>query len=331
MARLSEFGEKRLIEELISPLFNPGKDPRGVGDDCAAIEASSMHELLASTDRVPADLIAFGLGILDHHGLGSYLARLNLSDIAAAGGAPRALLLNAGVPAAMDVEELRAICVGFAESAARWGCEVLGGDLSLSTELSLSATALGVVPRGKMLSRRGAKAGDGVFISRPAGLTPAAFAALCGKPVGLELGNDERRLLEAQFLLEPMFDLIKSLGAARPGACMDNTDGLGQSLAELSAASEVAFVISDQIEVPEFVTRVADAIGADPLQLALSPGADFGLVMSFAESVESRLPASLMRIGTVELGTGVWLESNGERMPLAAAGWDHFQSSAPFN
>ena len=322
MTVLAELGEKRLIEELIAPLFNPRGDRDGVGDDCAVIDVPDGYRLAVSTDRVPADLIAYRLGILDHRGLGSYLARLNLSDIAAVGGSPHALLLNAGLSSEMAIADLTAICEGFAGAARRWGCEVVGGDLSASPTLSLSATALGIVPKDGVLRRDGARPGETVVACRPPGLTPAAFAALCDGP-DVELTRAERSLLEGQFALEPMFDLIDPLRKHGVSGCMDNTDGLGQSLAELASASGCAFVVSADLDLPAVVRKVALAKGVDPLALALSPGADFGLVATLPSGFED-LPPWLHPLGTVEAGEGVWLDAAGRRTRLEPSGWDHF-------
>src|SRR4051794_35339442 len=107
--RISEIGEKRLISEFVHPLFNANDDPSGVGDDCAMLEAET-DVFLFSTDRVPADLIAFRLGILDYEGLGKYLAYLNISDIAACGGRPVGLLLNLGLPRDFLYEDFKLLC-----------------------------------------------------------------------------------------------------------------------------------------------------------------------------------------------------------------------------
>src|SRR4051812_32258242 len=105
--KISDIGEKRLIQEFIRPLFNSADRVEGVGDDCAMLSAPEGQLWLFSTDRVPADLIAFRLGVLDHCGLGRYLARLNISDIAACGGTPVALLLNLGLPDDFPYEDFK--------------------------------------------------------------------------------------------------------------------------------------------------------------------------------------------------------------------------------
>ncbi len=120
---ISDVGEKSLIHDFIKPFFNADDDPHGVGDDCAMLVVGDTV-VLFSTDRVPVDLTAFKLGILDYRGLGGYLARLNLSDIAACGGRPAGLLLNLGLPNSTLYDDVKALCEGFAEEASKAGCGV---------------------------------------------------------------------------------------------------------------------------------------------------------------------------------------------------------------
>ena len=327
--KLSEVGEKALIRDFIKPFFNKTDDPAGVGDDCAMVAFGDEVALL-STDRVPSDLTAFKLGILDFHGLGDYLARLNLSDIAACGGKAVGLLLNLGLPNNIAYEDVLALCRGFGSRADQHQATVLGGDITSATELSISATSIGRAARDRVLSRRNAKPGDSIFISRPLGLTPAAFHVFLGK-LESRLPADALALLRRQFTdLEPMLTLGQSLGASgQCGSCMDNTDGIGQSLSELSEASKCAFVVhSSALQLPSVVQSVGQIIGVRPVDFIFNGGADFSLVGTIrgqwsSERATTQFGHPLEIIGHVEAGQGVWLD-DGQRKPLAFRGWNYF-------
>ena len=329
--KLSEVGEKALIRDFIKPFFNVADDPAGVGDDCAMVSFGDEVALL-STDRVPSDLTAFKLGILDFHGLGDYLARLNLSDIAACGGRAIGLLLNLGLPNDIAYDDVRALCCGFGCCADRNGVTVLGGDITSACELSISATSIGKVLRGQVLTRRGSIPGDSVFISRPLGLTPAAFHVFLGK-LESRLSIDSLALLRRQFTdLEPMLKLGQALGASgQCGACMDNTDGIGQSLSELSDAGKCAFVIhGSMLQIPPVVESISHIIGMSPVELIFNGGADFSLVGTLrgewsSERATTHFGHQLEIIGHVEAGQGVWLDDR-QRKPLAFRGWNYFST-----
>jgi thiamine-monophosphate kinase len=334
--KISDIGEKRLISEFLHPLYNSSDQVEGVGDDCAMLESGDGQLWLFSTDRVPADLISFKLGILDYYGLGIYLARLNISDIAACGGTPRALLLNLGLPENLDYEDFKALCKGFGDTAEKHSCHVLGGDISSSIEISISATSIGTVRKEQVLTRRGAKKGDTIFISRPIGITPAAFAYYlrCNKN-DIELTGEEISILNGQFTsIEPLVLLGKTLSASgQCSSCMDNTDGVGQCLLELSNLSRSSFVVkNDWVKVPNLVTKIANNLHEDPLSLAFSAGLDFSLVgtlkgeWSHAQATAQFGP-ELQIVGYVEDGNGVYLEMNTEIVPLKFTGWNYFIKS----
>lgn len=333
-SKLSDIGEKAMIRDFIKPYFNAKDLPEGVGDDCAMVEFGDEVALLSS-DRVPADLTAFRLGLIDHKGLGDYLARLNLSDIAACGGRPAGLLLNLGLPDGITYGEVQQLCRGFGECAMRHGTQVLGGDITHSVELSASATSIGRARRGEVLTRRTAVPGDSIFLSRPLGMAPAALYHFLGKTVG---GMDEVSIatLKAQYtVLEPMLSLGRRLATSgKCSSCMDNTDGVGQSLTELAEASGVSFELDEErLVMPELVLRVCASAATRPIEMVFDGGADFSLVGTLRgewsnDDATQAFGAPLQVIGRVQSGSGVWLKSGGSRQPLSFNGWNYFLGNA---
>jgi thiamine-monophosphate kinase len=328
---LADLGEKALIRNFIKPYFNKTDDPAGVGDDCAMVGFGNEIALI-STDRVPADLTAFKLGLLDYWGIGDYLARLNLSDTAACGGRAVGLLLNLGLPNDISVEEVESLCRGFGECADRHGAGVLGGDVTNAGELSISATSIGRAARGLVLTRRRAMPGDSVFVSRPLGLTPAAFHVFRERRES-ELSPESVAQLKRQFTgMEPMLTLGQSLAASRTcSSCIDNTDGIGQSLSELAEASGCSVVVDHaELRIPAIVEQVARLVGRPALDIVFDPGADFSLVGTLqgewsSERASTHYGRDVEIIGRVEVGHGVWLD-DGVRKPLSYRGWNYFSS-----
>ena len=328
---ISSVGEKKFIRDFIRPLFNRENDWGGVGDDCGILELGDDF-LLLSTDRVPSDLTGFRLGILDHRGLGDYLARLNLSDIAACGGKAVGLLLNLGLPSETPLGAVKRICEGFDACVSRHGARVLGGDITDAAELSISATSIGIARRGQVLLRGTATPGDSIFISRPIGLTPAAFLVFLGEING-SVPPEMLSILRRQFTeMEPMLSLGQALGqSGQCTSCMDNTDGIGQTLSELAEASNVAFIVErPALSIPDEVLLVCDLANRHPLDLVFNGGADFSLVGTVrgewsSESVSTRFGHPMEIIGCVETGSGVWLR-NAHIEPLQFQGWNYFSA-----
>jgi thiamine-monophosphate kinase len=327
---LSDLGEKLLIREFLRPLFDGGHSKAFLGNDCAIVGIPPESDIMVSTDRVPADLIAFEHGIIDYAGLGRYLAVLNLSDLAAAGATPLGLLLNLGMPGSVRFEDLKCFCVAVKATVEQYGGRVLGGDITSSNEFSASATSVGTAPRGTALTRGGARPGDLIFASNPIGVTPAAFTYLLklGRPMQLHAFQD---LLVAPFVKpEPMLGLGKVLRESSGcTSCMDNTDGYSECFHELSMESCVRFAIDyDLVRLPPVVHHVAEHAGVDPYELAFGPGADFGLVGTVrAPGILERLAPhwpALRAIGRVEEGTGVVLQTREKETAIRRLGWNYF-------
>jgi thiamine-monophosphate kinase len=330
--RISDVGEKRLIREFILPRINPQFDGSGAGDDCAVMDVDPGYSLVCSTDRVPADLISFRLGIIDFFGLGRYLGVLNLSDIAAAGGRPTGILFNAGVYGNLPISDFMALLEGLTTITEGQGARVIGGDISWSEDLSLSATSLGVVEKGRSLTRRGARPGDTVFVSRMIGLTPSAFLYYLHKSDRPRPALNEEILRRQFTAIEPMVELGQRLARSQIcSACMDNTDGIWESFSEIGLQSGVKIVLKEALlKVPAIVQTIAEWAQLDMIVAALSGGADFSLVGTLRgqlseDEARAALGFPIHIVGYVDAGSGVWLQSLRETLTeIQVPGWNYF-------
>lgn len=330
---IAEIGEKALIRHFIRPLFEGGHLTSMLGNDCAVLEMAFGLDVVVSTDRVPSDLIAFRYGLIDHGGIGRYLATLNLSDLAAAGSKPVAMLLNLGMPSSVTFGQLKAFCVEFKKVVELANARVIGGDITSAREFSASATAIGVVPRGTALSRGSARPGDYIFVSKPFGVTPAAFEWLVTLEMADELSEHRNCLVQNFVNPEAQIELgneLRKSGVCT--SCIDNTDGYSECFYELSIESSVKFVLLyDDVVIPCAVKAVAGFIKSNELDIALKAGADFGLVGTVSEpalieSLSQSWP-SLQIIGRVEAGKGVFIRKNDQEVDVLRSGWNYFSKA----
>src|SRR5690606_4690226 len=101
------------------------------------------------------------------HDLGWKAAASNLSDVAAMGAIPTALVVAIAAPAASPVTLLEGIADGFRDACTALApqCGVVGGDLSASDTLTIAVTAFGELEGRAPVLRTGARAGDVVAVS----------------------------------------------------------------------------------------------------------------------------------------------------------------------
>src|SRR5574337_51091 len=175
--RISTIGEFALIERIRTLLPQPHDAVLSIGDDCAALRPTAGTDLLLTTDLL-VEGVDFTLQTITPFRLGRKAMGVNLSDIAAMGGLPRAALVTLAVPPDKEIEFIDELYRGLLEEGARFAVEVIGGDLSASSTLMISVTLVGEVDAGKAVTRSGAKPGERIWITGWLGAAAAGLAAL---------------------------------------------------------------------------------------------------------------------------------------------------------
>ncbi|RLE31434.1 thiamine-phosphate kinase [Candidatus Acetothermia bacterium] len=264
------------------------------GDDCAVLPFGGTN-LLLTTDMLHR-ASDFPPGTAPYT-IGWRSVAVSLSDIAAMGGRPLAVVLAASAP---DWEGLLPGVLAGAQAACREaGCELVGGDLDFSRELTLVSSALGETSRPVL--RSGARPGDLLCLTGPLGRTALALR-LSSRG---ELGEANRLL---RFI--PRLEAGRRL-AAQATSMLDLSDSLAHSLHLLARASGVGLELR-----------------ADSLPLV--PGVSLDEALYYGEDYEllCTIPPGLFRpeLG-VEVGraveAGVWLIRDGRRVELSDRGWVH--------
>jgi thiamine-monophosphate kinase len=276
LPRLSE-------DELIAAYFAPLAGPGGLhlSDDAALLSLPPGKELVLTKDMLVAGVHFFADDPPD--AIARKALRVNLSDLAAKGAKPEGFLLGLALPPDWREDWLRAFAQGLAEDAKDFAIHLLGGDtVRTPGPLTLSVTAFGSVPVGRMVRRTSAKAGDRIFVSGTIG-----DAAL-----GLKLRQDAeadrgwighlsasyRSHLETRYLLpQPRLALREAL-LAHAHAAMDISDGFAGDLSKMLRLAGLTAVIEAR-HVP-FSEAAQAALSHAPqlLSTVLSGGDDYEIL-----------------------------------------------------
>ena len=200
--RLSELGELGLLAELERRGL-----ARGIEHD-----AAELGDGLVVTQDALVEGVHFRLDWTSFRELGYRAAAVNLSDLAASGAEPLALLVTLAAPAELELADVVELYEGLNEP----GVPIAGGDTTSAPQLMLAVTAVGRSER--VPGRAGAMPGDLVVVTGPLGAAGAAFreSRHARPPLRLEEG---RRL------------------AAVAHALTDVSDGLAVDAGHLAARS----------------------------------------------------------------------------------------------
>src|SRR4051812_23664151 len=156
---LAELGERGLLAEL---------ERRGLADGIAHDAAELGDGLVVTQDALVED-VHFRLDWTSYRELGYRAAAVNLSDLAASGAAPQALLVTLAAPPQLELADVIELYEGLNEP----GVPVAGGDTSSAPQLVLAVTAIGRSER--VPGRAGAQPGDLVAVTGSLGAAGAAF------------------------------------------------------------------------------------------------------------------------------------------------------------
>ena len=277
-----ESAEDRLIARHFRPLAtHPGA--LGLIDDAAVVALPPGHELVLKTDGVIAGVHFFPDD--PPEAVAKKALRINLSDLAGKGARPLGFLLSIALTRAEVGGWLKKFTAALGADAKKFGCPLLGGDTDRTPgRVTVTIAAFGTVPRGTMVRRGGARAGDSVVVTGTIG--DAALGVILRRDPGAAkrwaLDRRMRAHLERRYLVpEPRNALAEALRRTANGG-MDISDGLAGDLAKMCRASRVDATI-DVARVP--LSRAArTALAAEPalIDTILTGGDDFEVLASIS-------------------------------------------------
>jgi thiamine-monophosphate kinase len=314
---IGELGEAAVLARIL-PRLAPGDSAHlGAGDDAAVVAAPDGRFV------VTTDLMVHGpdfrLAWSTPHDLGWKAAATNLTDVAAMGARPTALVVAIAAPPSLGVDVLEGIADGLREGLAALapGAGVVGGDLSASPVLMISVTAFGDLEGRAPVLRSGARPGDVIAHAGARGDAARGLALLFararderGEPdaaAAASLRREHPHLVAAQ--LAPVPPVGAGVVAALAGATamLDVSDGLARDARRLAEASGVG------------IDFRAAALGADPLT-ALAGAEDHGLLAAFPAHVAPPHPFEVIALANDDAGV---LTMDGA--PVDTSGWDPYE------
>ena len=255
--RLKELGERRVISKIRRAFGEQRTDILiGIGDDAAVVRAP--RSLLLTTDILVEDE-DFRRAVHPPRLLGRKALNVNLSDIAAMGGRPLHALVGMALPGDVEESWLRQFMAGFRSAAREARVALVGGDLSRSEKIMISVTVTGEAK--SPVTRSGARAGDGIFVSGTLGDAARGFRLL--EEGGLK-GTSRGAGPLVRAFLDPVPRLeLGALLARRKlaSAMIDISDGLSVDLAHICEESRVgAEVDASRIPISAALRRASMAV-----------------------------------------------------------------------
>ncbi|MGL4593259.1 MAG: thiamine-phosphate kinase [Thermoguttaceae bacterium] len=291
------------------------RDKRGthLGDD-AAILGNQLYSVDTLTEGVD-----FLLHEVSPQRIGRKALAVNLSDIAAMGGIPTAVLVSVVLPlhdskwAPLDLAQ--ELYLGMEPLLDKYSLILAGGDTNCwDGGLVISITAIGKVGTNGAIRRSGGCPNDVILVTGP-----------LGGSILRHQFDFEPRIRESDYL-NTHYDIH---------AAIDLSDGLSLDLHRLAAESKLGAILkSASIPISDDARVTAAKSGRSPLEHALSDGEDFELLLCLPRSeaellikkqpLEELFGVTLFEIGTLTEDKRIQIEDEfGVFAPLSPNGFIH--------
>jgi thiamine-monophosphate kinase len=293
---VADLGEHALLARILGRLPRPAASVLvGPGDDAAVLAPVRNERLVVTTDAV-VEGVHFNRAYSTPADIGHKALAVNLSDLAAMGATPRWALLSLVLPGSWPVADVEDLVDGLAALAGRHGVSVVGGNITRTDgSLVVDVTAGGEVAPRRWLTRSGAKAGQGIWVSGTIGAAAAGLEMLAAHTgAGIREPGDASafpvpgsRFPDAVCVArhrrpDPRVRLGMALGRARAAsAAMDLSDGLADALRQVAAASGAGVrVDAEALPIEPGAREWWTSRGVDPVTAALTGGDDYELLFA---------------------------------------------------
>jgi thiamine-monophosphate kinase len=190
---------------------------------------------------------------------------------------------------------------------------------------------LGEMEKKRVITRRGARAGDLIFVTGTLGDSGAGLEVLQRRTGARGQGPAVRKLIEKH--LRPVPRIVEAKKIAVSGiasAMIDVSDGLSSDLGHICEESGVgAEIVAASIPLSKSVMSFT-ALERPALEYALSGGEDYELLFTVPPDKLRKfrsLKLAASEIGVITRGRAVSIvDRGGHKALLRASGYDHFRA-----
>ncbi len=311
--RYGKLSSDELELNILSKLHHLRKEvllSAALGEDCAALKTDGSVFLI-STDPITAQMPL--------EALGSLAVDVACNDIVANGGEPVALMFTLIMPENSTAEDIGIVMDSAVKRASQINVDIIGGHTEFSdcvVRPIVSATAVGKTNR--IISKRGLKSGDKVYMTKSAAIEGSVILSKFSKS---GFSSDELAELKAFEKLLSVTKEGKILAKFENISTMhDITEGgiLG-SVAEICQNVKLgARIYEKKIPVSGLTKKICEEFNADPYRLISSGSLMFtGQNLDDAVATLQQAGINAFEIGEITAdGKILFCRSGGEKQKI---------------
>jgi len=300
---INSAGERALIERIRARAGAPSTwITLGIGDD-AAVMAMPRGEVLVSSVDALVEHVHFRLDWSTPESVGRKAIAVSLSDLAAMGATPRAVLVSLALPSAFPLLDFDQLVAGIVEESTRHGASLAGGNIATSPGgLAIHVTVLGSAHPRRILTRGGGRAGDELFVTGTIGAAAAGLGALTlDGPDAARAAADLTECLARHETPAPLIRCGRRVAGQRAASAgMDLSDGLADAARQIAQASGTGVCLdAGLVPVHPAAPRWFETRSQDPIASSLAGGEDYELLFAVPRKRRRAFLAAIARSGGI--------------------------------
>ncbi len=314
---------KKLDETAIIKIFQKGFGKKDFESEDVEILNLGKIKIIAKTDTLVESTDIPSKMKLSDAARKSVVACV--SDFAAKGVKPKYGMISINLPKIISRSKVNEIASGFKKACKEFDISIIGGDTNGGKEIVFNVCLFGITDR--IVTRKGSKKGDLIFVTGPFGYTSAGLSMLLGKKKGKEVFA--KKAIKSVINPKPKLDFGLN-NKKYFSSSMDSSDGLSTTLNEMSKQSKNKFIIN-KIPVLKDLEDYVKFYKLDLDNMVFNGGEEYEFIFTASpkhkkiiEKNAVLLKTKIIEIGYVTLGKGVYIEKNNNFINLKDSGWKHF-------
>ena len=249
-----------------------------------------------------------------------------VSDFAAKGVKPEYGIISINLPKTISRVKIENIVNGFKKACKEYGISIIGGDTNEGKEIVFNVCIFG--NSNNIVTRKGSKKGDLVFVTGPFGYTSIGLNILIKK-----------KKVKSKFVEKSIKSVINpkpklSFGLKNKkyfSSSMDSSDGLSTTLNEMAKQSGKKFIVNN-IPSNKDLEDYAKKRNLNLNSIIFNGGEEYEFIFTIPVKYRKNiiknaklLKTPIIEIGYVTAGKGVFLKNADKNIIVKDLGWKHFK------
>jgi len=301
--------ESYIIDNYLKKLNFGNKESFNFENDGAYLNVSKNKKIVVSNDTIVEGIDFFTNDSADS--IAQKIVCSNLSDISSMGAAPYCFSLSLGLPKKTNKKWLNIFSKKILKLQKKHNFFLLGGDISQTKHIVLSATFFGKIGNRKIIERNGAKINDDIWVTGNLG---DSFAGLMFKKKILKARYTVKKNFIKKYLF-PIPCMIGSKLGSIANSAIDISDGFYGDLDKLLHHNNLGANINMK-SIP-ISPKLKNFVNSNKIEInkLLSAGDDYKILFTsnskksnFINALSKKNKIKITKIGTIINKKGIYID-----------------------